>query len=897
MRFMSLRHRFHILCMIALLSSASVFATWQVPVINYSPEDYAAGTQNWQLAMKSNGWVYAANNHGLLEYDGNMWCLYGVWNSSILRSVMYSQDGQLYVGATNDFGVFRPDSLGGVKYQSLTDQLTEVEKQFGEIWSISEIGSVRYFQAPHHIYKLSEEGDIQTISSHARIHTCTVNDGALYVATTEGLAVLSGTKLVVLHGSEQLHGLEVRSLLPLEDDKLLIVTDFSGLFVLDDNVIRPWKTDADKYLRENQLYSCAYQNGKLALGTVMGGVVIMDIDGHNCLYVNHQKNLQNNTVLSLAFDYRGNLWAGLDQGIDCILLSSPLRFLSGEGDYGSGYAAAVYKGDLYIGTNQGLYRLKNFDVNHPYQSENALEFVQGSLGQVWSLAEADGELYCCHNRGLFRVRGSRVENVCNEEGFWRVVELDDKSWLIGSYRGFYVLTEGKVRRLTGVDDTALHFSVDTDGVVWLYTARGLQRIEINESRDHLRAQYVSSEQMAPYVPVAVDEEGYQWTIKDDAVVVTSPEGKSTELLRRHMFVAGFANILCIGNGKALIGGLDGFYLADRCADTHRDLWSEVERLYVRRVRLVSSDRTTIFGDDGSGAKLSNVELPAGTYTMEFQLGGLFAQGENIQFATYLEPIEKDYRPWSSQNHTSYTMLGDGHYTLHAKALLGGELYETSFSFRVLPMWYETALAFFVYVLLGVLILIFLVWYVYQRILESKRRFEQEKLEELRESKMKILELENEKNQIELHAKSQELSNLLLNQINKNELATEVLGDLHRIMDELEHKDTQAAIKRLRQLQERMARNTENARDWTRFEENFDVVNASFLKNLSKHYPWMSKNEKKLCAYIKMGLLTKEIAPIMGLTMRGAEMLRYRMRQKMELDAQVNLKEFFDTLES
>ena len=58
---------------------------------------------------------------------------------------------------------------------------------------------------------------------------------------------------------------------------------------------------------------------------------------------------------------------------------------------------------------------------------------------------------------------------------------------------------------------------------------------------------------------------------------------------------------------------------------------------------------------------------------------------------------------------------------------------------------------------------------------------------------------------------------------------------------------------------------------------------------------MNKNERKLCAYIHMGLLTKEIAPLLHMTTRGVEMMRYRMRKKMGLDEQANMKEYFAQL--
>lgn len=47
-----------------------LYATWQRPVTNYTRYDYEAGTQNWMLEQLDNGWIYVANNKGLLEFDG-----------------------------------------------------------------------------------------------------------------------------------------------------------------------------------------------------------------------------------------------------------------------------------------------------------------------------------------------------------------------------------------------------------------------------------------------------------------------------------------------------------------------------------------------------------------------------------------------------------------------------------------------------------------------------------------------------------------------------------------------------------------------------------------------------------------------------------------------------------
>ena len=45
----------------------SLKAEWQRPVTNYTRHAYKAGNQNWMLQQHENGWLYVANNKGLLE--------------------------------------------------------------------------------------------------------------------------------------------------------------------------------------------------------------------------------------------------------------------------------------------------------------------------------------------------------------------------------------------------------------------------------------------------------------------------------------------------------------------------------------------------------------------------------------------------------------------------------------------------------------------------------------------------------------------------------------------------------------------------------------------------------------------------------------------------------------
>jgi hypothetical protein len=64
------------------------------------------------------------------------------------------------------------------------------------------------------------------------------------------------------------------------------------------------------------------------------------------MFVNIFSGLQNNTVLSVAFDNMQNLWLGLDKGIDYVLLNSPVTNIFGANNlYGSGYTSHI-RGNL-----------------------------------------------------------------------------------------------------------------------------------------------------------------------------------------------------------------------------------------------------------------------------------------------------------------------------------------------------------------------------------------------------------------------------------------------------------------------------------------------------------------------------------------------------------------------
>ena len=170
-----------------------------------------------------------------------------------------------------------------------------------------------------------------------------------------------------------------------------------------------------------------------------GGVCLLNLKTNEMEIISTENGLQNKTVLSMLFDKTGNLWLGLDNGIDCIHLKARLASLyGGKPVIGSGYASCSYQGKYYFATNQGLYRST---LPGQLNQRNPIDFVPGTGGQMWSLHQYDDKLFCCSDNGIFIMDGDHMEHLNNPKGVWGIVSVDDRKDVLiaGTYSGLYLL--------------------------------------------------------------------------------------------------------------------------------------------------------------------------------------------------------------------------------------------------------------------------------------------------------------------------------------------------------------------------------------------------------------------------------------------------------------------------
>jgi DNA-binding CsgD family transcriptional regulator len=82
--------------------------------------------------------------------------------------------------------------------------------------------------------------------------------------------------------------------------------------------------------------------------------------------------------------------------------------------------------------------------------------------------------------------------------------------------------------------------------------------------------------------------------------------------------------------------------------------------------------------------------------------------------------------------------------------------------------------------------------------------------------------------------------------------------------------------------------------WNEFEHHFLKVHPNFYHSLQEKFPLLTANEKKICAFLKLNLKTKEISSITGQSVKSIEVARTRLRSKFNLATEENLNAFISS---
>ncbi|MDY7394332.1 hypothetical protein UMM65_03705 [Aureibaculum sp. 2210JD6-5] len=372
--------------------------------------------------------------------------------------------------------------------------------------------------------------------------------------------------------------------------------------------------------------------------------------------------------------------------------------------------------------------------------------------------------------------------------------------------------------------------------------------------------------------------------KENAIEFRSLSGNNNQMIItdeyfKNRLVIGYENVSNFNNDQIALSLNDGFLITDKSKKTidKKPLKPIIDNFKVNNQTLL----------------LNDVNRKDFKYKSNISIG-LTVHGTTNHYFEYtldtIAPIE-----WTRIENSSLELnnLTEGYYKIYFRSnnnfAISSEI--TDIDFSISPPWYRAKTGLLLYVLLGLLVIV-VFYFLHKRKIVKEQRLLQLDLENRQAIVLKEKAIENEKQLIsirnealknELKLKSKQLANNAMSLVKKNETLT---GLKREFVLNRNSFDAQLYHKLLKKIDGSLGQKDE----WKIFEHNFNQVHEDFFNGLKKQFPKLTHKDLKLCAYIKMNMLTKEIAPLMNITERGVETHRYRLKKKLNLNKE-DLRDF------
>ena len=919
---------------LVLFISFSSIAQELPPINTYTAKDYKAENQNWAISQSDNKFIYIANNKGLLEFNGAIWQLYPTPNETIMRSVKVLGD-KIYTGFYMDFGFWKKNDFGELVFNSIVKKQHIQMLEDEQIWSILEIDGWVLFKSLERIYLYNlKSNEVKIINSEFRLYILSkVNDVIYFQEGNKGVFKIENGVPKLISDHQILKDNIIVEIFK-KDGKLLFLTQKSGFFYLEGNELSKWETPSESILKNVTVYSAKLlKNNDYALGTISDGFIYLNSNGAVNYQITQGSGLNNNTLLSVFEDMDSNIWLGLDNGINCINSNSPFRIYNKKSDFnGTVYSSIVFEENLYLGTNQGLfYRQKD--------SKDSFKLIENTQGQVWSLEIIDNSLFCGHDSGTFLIEKNKSKLIFNKQGTWKLKQIDDSKIIQGCYDGLYILEKKNNNwilrnKVAGFNNSSKYFvNYDSNKLFVNHEYKGVFKLTLDKDykkvvavskeeslakglhsclisyqdkilysskkgvflydknkdvfiRDTIYSQLISEDNFISGELAFNKSNNILWSFSKENIKYLIPGKLSDKPIVKSIPVSafmpratyGYENIIHIDDEKYLIGTSNGYVTVSL-----NKLKNPVDfNVQINKVN------NFIFDTPKKKVNLSKKkEFLSNENNFEFFYSvPNYNKITNIKYQYRLLGKSKQWSIPSDSKSVLFENVSYGSYTFKVRAIVGGEVSvnEATFSFIIERPWYVSNTLITIYVLLS-LLAFYLVHIASKRYYKKQREELLEKaqkeseLKEL-ESSQQIIKLNNDKLRSDIESKNRELATSTMNIIKKNDFLNTIKLELINGGD----KNIASVVKII-------DKNLNNTDDWKMFQEAFNNADKNFLKKVKDKHPSLTPNDLRLCAYLRLNLSSKEIAPLLNISPRSVEVKRYRLRKKMDLPHDSNLTNY------
>lgn len=393
------------------------------PFRNFTYRDYGGHHQNWAVVQDNRGFIYVANNDGILEYDGNSWRLISI-NGLVTRCLDVDSYGRIWVGAQDEFGYLEPDPSGSLAFHSLKYLVQDLCPSFGLVRQVYATPKGVYFSTNSCIIKVYGL-EVAVYKPETLFHrTYNVLNRIFSVQPEVGLTMVKGDTMELVPAGDHFANSRIYAMVPYDDRNILIATQSDGMFLYDvsylndplvhdaSHFLKPFATSNDKFFVDNWVYwGEALGNKRFAFATYRGGAVVIDAKGEIIQRIGKSEGIQDETVWHLAVDDQENIWLALNNGVSFTAVKSAITSWS-DNLAPQGVLQSLKRVDdkLYASSNAGVFIL----------DQGIFRRVQGTLELSWDIVPVVSSngirtTLVATGDGLYSIHGDRAQLVENGE--------------------------------------------------------------------------------------------------------------------------------------------------------------------------------------------------------------------------------------------------------------------------------------------------------------------------------------------------------------------------------------------------------------------------------------------------------------------------------------------------
>ena len=683
-------------CLLSFLS-LTVSAQGLPYIRNYSPEEYHGNNMNFDIETDGMGNILVANFEGLMYYDHAQWRIIRTPGITRVTVVYRASTNVIWVGGYNYFG-------------------RVVTKDNGEL-TIKRIGDEELFR-----------GEVSEIFEQGPKLRFIVSTGAIYEVDNNKVKVVK----------------------EIDRERLKI----GMMDVVDVNAL----DKEDKELVKNDtVMTEELDNGLIAILPKNNGLKIADESTGKGFSITDKNGLCSNNVSYIAFDKHGYLWGATTKGVFNMQVPSAYsRFTQNEGLNGEVLSIEKANGTIYVGTDDGLYRLNGQQFEH----------VTSIRYACWDLKESSQSLLAATAEGVFRVFPNGTAKQLSIRTATALME-DGQDIYCGEQDGVYLIeSDGQQHRKVSGLENVRKIVKDGQGTIWLQSLYGM--VWYKKSNEKTFKHYHSdknAETMATIVVTGnevkvveaddtkpfpyplysfIDDKGVTWlTSNEGKALYRWKDGKRLGDMEQLLFPLNETIIraLFVNDDQVWLGCDNGLTVINtRVKDPMLDIQP---KLFIRSV-VLNSD-SVLWGGFGTMPKaLQDLDHLEDDLTFTFSLD----YTPNVGKTLYRYRMDdNNWSAWSTTTTATFNNIPDYSHTFYVQArdAMNRESEIVSIQFYITPPYYKQWYMYLLYTL----ILIAIVYAIFQLRL---RRLERDKIRLEKVVKDRTAEVVKQKDEIEEKSK-------------------------------------------------------------------------------------------------------------------------------------------------